>query len=212
MLQRYMGLITDQGLDAAIPLIDDPEALSDYKEQVEEEFWEEAGEVYHRAAPIVFETIFEKEKNVVINNEGYIAFGGYNSTDEWNKAIKTLRNDMADKIIEFGKSRGAVSSGDYQMFQLRAQVVNPDVKAIFAMDEKDFEVVRSRMSPYHSAFYILDGMIKGKTELGRFGETKPKQIMVLNKMEDPDVKKLKKLRREFFDKINRSGEEDPDEI
>lgn len=218
MLRRYTALITDQGMDTAIPLMDDPQVLEDAKVEAEKEYWQEVYKIYSDFKHQIFEAVFEKKRSIYIDSKTGMVHGiessyGYNREPEsLTGRFEAAQENKTKKIIDAGKSNGAVDPQEYQMFDLRARFAgNVILRPIFAIDENDFKKLRY-MSGWHSAFHILDGMITGKTELGRFGGQKKETITILNKMSDPDIKKLKKLRRVFFDKISGNGEDDPDEI
>lgn len=217
MLKRYRALITDQGLDAAIPLMNDPSILKLAKASAEVEYRKELAEIYSEFARQIFNEVFENNKTIYISDDyikGADFSGGIYNPDpnSLNGRIESAKQKVTNKVIDAGKADGAVDPREYEMFNLRKRFAGEILlEPMFAMDEKDFEKIRSGMSPWHSAFHILDGMINGKTDLGRFF-SKGREIAVLDKMESSDVKKLKKLRRVFFDKINRTGEDDPDEI
>ena len=221
MLRRYMCLITrNDGLDTAIPLINDPSILKAYKKKLDT-VWvpQRLDELYHQYADVLFDEVFEKGNNLYVKEDGSIGGDVWNNNkiNEINNLIKNIQKRKMQKIAEFGKANGSAHPIEYQMFQLRAQYVGDVVlKPIIAVDEKNFEQIKSKMSPWHAAFYILDGLINGKTTLGRFDNSKEKTILLKNMMKDDDInndkKKIKVLRREFYNKINNSGEEDPDEI
>jgi len=217
MLRRYAALITDQGMDAAIPLIDDPDGMREVQAEAEISYRKKLHYIYLKYGKKIFDSIFLDGRNVYLNPNGKIVgvdFGGWNSSP-FDKEVDALIAAKQQEIIDWGMEIGAADPGSYFGYDMRKKFAGTiEMEPIFAIDEDDFKILRSRMSPWHSAFYILDGMINGKTDLGRFNETKKKTTIVLNQMVDGkfDLKKMKKLRRVFFDKISGSGEEDDDII
>ncbi len=204
-----MALITSQGMDAAIPMSN--ESPVELRKKLHAKARQDVEKLYSGHAKAIFNALWEKGKTISIDEKGYIRINGYMFTD-LSKEIDTLYKEANDAVIQAAMDDGAVAPQAYSMFQLRARFAGDvKLKAIFAIDEDDFEILRG-INGEIAAFYILDGMIKETTNFGRFGEQKKKRVFILNKMAEDDKSKLKSLRREFFNRITSAGEEEDDDI
>lgn len=215
MLKRYTTLITDQGMDASIPMVSNPGLIPDFKEK-------QARKTRHKWAVYyaknykgyIFKEIFENGREYRIDGDGRIRPSLYYDDDK--AYARELDKEKHYVFNKFSRSLDGVSPQEYQMFQLRARYAGDTLSLpIYAIDENDHRELK-HMSGVMAAFYIFDGLIKGYTEFGRFGETSKRRVEILNKMEDGhrynNKSAFKKLRRRFFDIINGSGEEDEDII
>jgi hypothetical protein len=107
---------------------------------------------------------------------------------------------------------GATDKGTTMAFMIRGKILGSDLLGTvrFTMEEAD-ELLMMR-NPYN-AFYLMDGLINNKTELGRWNEGPKKKILIFNNNESDIIKKIKAWRRKFYtDILNDQGEEDSDVI
>jgi len=209
MLKKYMALITNQGMDAAIPLAN--KSPVELRKKMYAKAKQDVEKLYSNYAKTIFYALWETGKTISIDEKGYVRIDGYMIKDLSNE-IDTIYKEVDNAFVKATMDDGAANPHAYSMFHLRAQVAGDvKLKAIFAIDENDFKILRNIDSEM-AAFYILDGMIRETTDFGRFGEQKKKRVFMLNKMIEDNKSKLKSLRREFFNRITSVGEEDDDDI
>ena len=188
-MKRYAVLITDQGMDTALPLADNPDnALADMKN-------------------IVSRDKAEKRAKVIYVLDHGERPDSYQVTSIVDGYLKKISNDISRK-------HGSVNIGNYMAYDLRKRyAAGGQLEVQVGLEEKWFNAFRG-MDPYAAAFYILDICINGKTNYGRFGEKNSQIVMGQNVLKDqsPRMKeKLKIKRREMIGHLH-NGSNDSDEI
>jgi len=176
-MQRYILIINHDGLDAVMPISNNPDAAT----------------VGNKARVIL---TFEDEKDPRNLR-----------TDELNKKIGEIISQHPEL------KGGGADPREYMMFNLRAQVAGGEPKKYYiGLDKSDMKKIRS-MDPKRGAFHILDILITGKTDLGKFDDDSGMIVGTnLNKDWDDDKKsRAKKRRRVFYNSLIKV-DDDPDEI
>lgn len=131
---------------------------------------------------------------------------------------RNLRSDELNKKIGEILSKhpelkgGGADPREYMMFNLRAQVAGGEPKTYYiGLDKSDMKKIRG-MEPERGAFHILDILITGKTDLGKFDDDSGMIFGVnLNKDWEEKKSRAKKTRRVFYNSLIKV-EDDPDEI
>jgi hypothetical protein len=183
---RYLIVITKEGMDAALQIASDPQSAAEASKTLKVSDFE-------RRAEIIL--IFEKK------------YSGRQDQYAIRELAKSLHTDA---IVLAGKGGGRPE--EYWGVEMRRQITG-GISIQIGLEESWFRKFR-KMNPYKSAFYLLDIMINGKTEYGRFGEENKETIIGQNVLKDQseDKKKTyKKLRKEMLANII-DDKEDPDEI
>jgi hypothetical protein len=213
MLQRYLGLITVDGLDITIPISDGLE--DEEKEELYRKAYNKVYKLYSKYGKQIFDKVFNENQSIIIRADP-LDGGIYYGLDDLNKEIGDIRENLGNELIKIAKDHGHAGIEAQNIFNMREKyAAKPSYRVYFAMDDKDFQTIKNSV---YNAFYLLDGMINGETKYGRFNDSsKPKTILILDKTTGDeklkiDKAKLKKWRRIFYDKIQAENEEDPDEL
>lgn len=179
-MQRFILIITNEGLDAVMPISNDPGAASIGKK-----------------ADIIL--TFEQEKNPK----------NIHSREKSNLMAKIFQNHPELK-------GGGADPQEYAMFNLRANFAGDGAKKYFiGMNKDDMKKVQ-QSGQKEGAFHILDILITGKTELGKFKDDGTEETITginLNKdWSDESKTSAKRRRRIFYNYLVKAWDDEPDEI
>jgi hypothetical protein len=185
-MKRYLIVISNEGMDAATQIADNPEAAVEASKNLKVEDFNNQAEII-----LIFEHKLTERP----------------SKSQIEERSKTLH---AKALVTAGGSGS--SPNEYWGVEMRRKITNGILIQI-ALEESWFKKFRN-MNSYKSAFYLLDIMINSFTKYGRFGEKDKTTIKGQNVLKDKSEelnKKYKRLRREMLSHLE-SEKEDSDII
>jgi hypothetical protein len=142
-------------------------------------------------------------------------YGGYYERSTYDQEFDLLQKKYENELAELNDSKSEyknLASTAYN-YQRRKNVVKPGIEIVINFFSND-DMFKLNGMGLAGGFYLLDGLINGKTEIGRFGETK-ETMYIDDKCDEKcaSIKEIKQYRRIFYDKLTHKGDkEDPDEL